>query len=606
MQALILAAGMGKRLGALTRDNTKCMVEVNGVRLIERMLDQLSRLGLTKAVLVIGYRGDRLRSFVGTDWKGLPIEYVENPDYSRTNNIYSLSLAADHLLADDTLLLESDIIFEDSVLSRLVEDPRPTLVCVDKFKWWMDGTMVVLDPDCHVKRFVSKKDFRSAESDQYYKTVNVYKFSRLFSETCYVPFLNAYCKAFGNNEYYEQVLSVIANVDASRLEAYPLQGEKWYEIDDAQDLDTAETLFSPASRQIQKLHAQYGGYWRYPDVLDYCYLVNPYFPPPRMAQEMKGLFGDLLTNYPSGMKVNGFLAAKNFGLPETMTVVGNGAAELIAALTRLFSGRLGIVRPTFDEYPNRLPPDRVAAFQPSAGDFRYGAGELMAFAEREKIDALLVVNPDNPTGHFLPRTDLIALADWARQKGVRLIVDESFVDFADTPFTLMEEEFLAANPHVCVIKSISKSYGVPGLRLGVLTSGDASLVTRLRKDVSIWNINSFAEFFMQILGKYGRDYETACARFRQERARFGAALRRLEFLRVLPSQANFFLAEVLPPQTADSLVKTLFEKAHILIKDCSAKAGVSGEYVRIAVRGANDNDRLIDALSSIEHERKTT
>ena len=600
MQALILAAGMGKRLGALTRDNTKCMVKVNGVRLIERMLDQLSQLDLTKAVLVIGYKGDGLKSFVGTNWKGLPIEYIENPDYSKTNNIYSLSLAVDYLLEDDTLLLESDIIFDDAVLSHLVEDPRPTLVCVDKFKWWMDGTMVVLDTNNHIRRFVSKREFQYDESDKYYKTVNIYKFSRQFSESCYVPFLNAYSKVFGNNEYYEQVLSVIANVDASRLEARPLHGEKWYEIDDEQDLDAAETLFSSEDIKIKKLHAQYGGYWRHPDVLDYCYLVNPYFPPAKMTQEIKGMFNKLMVNYPSGMGVNGFLAAKNFTLPETMIIAGNGAAELIAALLRLLDGRLGIVRPVFDEYPNRLPSNRVVEFTPSHGDFRYTAGDLIAFAEREHVDALTVVNPDNPTGHFLSREELMQLVAWSNAHRVRLIVDESFVDFADASYTLMDEELLAANPYLCIMKSISKSYGVPGLRLGVLASGDKCLIERMRHEVSIWNINSFAEFFMQILGKYKNDYVNACAQFRRERNRFGAELRQIAFLRILPSQANFFMAEVRPPHTADSLVKTLFEKARILIKNCSSKKGVSGEYVRIAVRGANDNNRLIAVLSSLQ------
>ena len=147
---------------------------------------------------------------------------------------------------------------------------------------------------------------------------------------------------------------------------------------------------------------------------------------------------------------------------------------------------------------------------------------------------------------------------------------------------------------------------MPGLRLGVLASGDGALIERLRKEVAIWNINSFAEFFMQILGKYEKDYVRGCERLREERARFEKALRKIAFLRVLPSQANFFMAEVLPPQTAESLVSGLFEKARILIKNCSSKAGVSGEYVRIAVRGTEDNDRLVEALSSIQREGETT
>ena len=132
MQAIILAAGMGKRLKALTAHNTKCMIEVNGITLIERTLSQLDTLGLNRIIIVAGYEGDKLKTFVGDLNVLTPIEYVDNPDYDKTNNIYSLSLAKDYLLEDDTLLLESDIIFEDGVLESLLEDSRPTLALVEK------------------------------------------------------------------------------------------------------------------------------------------------------------------------------------------------------------------------------------------------------------------------------------------------------------------------------------------------------------------------------------------------------------------------------------------------------------------------------------------
>ena len=97
MQVIILAAGMGKRLGELTQNNTKCMIRVNGVTLIERVLDQFSKLKLNKVIMVIGYKGEELRSFIGDSYKGLPIEYITNPIYDKTNNIYSLSLAKEQL-----------------------------------------------------------------------------------------------------------------------------------------------------------------------------------------------------------------------------------------------------------------------------------------------------------------------------------------------------------------------------------------------------------------------------------------------------------------------------------------------------------------------------
>ena len=173
MQAIILAAGMGKRLGEYTRNNTKCMVPVNGIPLIDRMLDQLCHLNLNRIVIVVGYEGRKLMDHVGTEHKGLRIEYVENPIYDRTNNIYSLALAKERLQEDDTLLLESDLIFEDRLLSMLLENPSPNLALVAKYEAWMDGTMVCIDKDCRIVNFVTKAAFNYSHVGQYYKTVNI-------------------------------------------------------------------------------------------------------------------------------------------------------------------------------------------------------------------------------------------------------------------------------------------------------------------------------------------------------------------------------------------------------------------------------------------------
>ena len=302
MQAIILAAGMGRRLGEFTKNNTKCMVPVNGVKLIDRMLTQLAALHLQRVVIVVGYEGQRLRNYIGNRYDDvLRIEYVNNPVYDKTNNIYSLALAKEQLQEDDTLLIESDLIFDDSMFPLILDDPRPNLALVAKYETWMDGTMVCIDDDCNIVNFVPKKAFSYAETYRYYKTVNIYKFSREFSRHKYVPFLEAYTKAVGNNEYYEQVLRVITLLDKTDLKALPITTEKWYEIDDVQDLDIASALFAdqPAERKKQYMR-RYGGYWRFPGMLDFCYLVNPYFPSERMRDEMRANFDVLLTEYPSG------------------------------------------------------------------------------------------------------------------------------------------------------------------------------------------------------------------------------------------------------------------------------------------------------------------
>lgn len=597
MQAIILAAGMGKRLKELTQDRTKCMVQVNGVALIDRMLHQIESRHLSRIVIVVGYEGEKLMKYIDTLGIRTPIVYVQNPIYDKTNNIYSLALAKNYLCQDDTLLFESDLIFEDAVIDQLLDDPRETLALVDKYESWMDGTCVKLGPDDSIASFVPSKNFRFEEAHEYYKTVNIYKFGRHFSRTHYVPFLEAYSKALGNNEYYEQVLRVIAMLDDPEIRAKRLNGQLWYEIDDIQDLDIASSMFAQdPDLRVSLMQGRYGGYWRYPQLLDFCYLVNPYFPPQRLIDEIQANFTSLLTQYPSGMRVNALLAARNFAVHQQNILVGNGAAELIKALMARLEGVTGFIRPTFEEYPNRYQDRPNVCFTPAGPDFRYTADDLMAFFGPQDIDNLVLINPDNPTGNYIPAPDVLRLADWAQEKGIRLILDESFADFADeADNTFIRQDLLDRYRRLYVVKSISKSYGVPGLRLGVLASGDQDLIAALKKDVAIWNINSFAEFYMQIEEKYKKDYARSLELIRAERARFRRELEKLPNLRVIPSQANYLMVELLGGLSARAITRDLLVNRCILVKDLSPKLG-GQQYLRLAVRDTRDNDRLLEAL----------
>lgn len=595
MQAIILAAGMGKRLGEYTQNNTKCMVRVGGETLIERVLGQLDKLQLSRIIIVIGYKGAELKDYLSTVSVQTPLVFVENPIYDKTNNIYSLYLAKDYMREQDTLLLESDIIMEDAVLMKLVNHPYPDLALVDKYESWMDGTVVTIDEENRIQRFIPNSQFRYEEIPDYYKTVNIYKFSQQFSERMYVPFLEAYSSALGNNEYYEQVLRVITMLDNSTLRALPLEGEQWYEIDDVQDLDIAESIFT--DKQYDLLASRYGGYWRYPHMLDFCYLVNPYFPNQRMRDELAASFDRLLTEYPSGQRINNLLAAKDFGVKQEYITVGNGAAELIKALTSQMLGKVGIIRPTFEEYPNRLMPEQVVVFTPSKKDFRYTADDLMAYFADRQIWSLVLINPDNPTGNYIPYADCLRLAEWCQQKDIVLVIDESFIDFSTEHPTFLCNKVLERLDHLVVVKSISKSYGVPGLRLGVLATSNQSLMMNIRREVSIWNINSFGEFFLQILGKYEKSYMQAMEAFREERERFVKQLNKITWLRVLPSEANYVLCEAKDKFTPRELAVKLLKDYNILIKDCTNKCG--GNYIRLAVRDMEDNNILVFALNNL-------
>lgn len=596
MQAIILAAGMGKRLGELTKNNTKCMVEVDGVRLIERALRILDRKNLNRIILVVGYQHENLMAFVNSLGIQTQIEFIINEVYDKTNNIFSLSLAKEQMTEDDTLLLESDLIFEERLIDMLLEDKRDSLALVDKFESWMDGTCIVVDQDDNITDFIPGKLLQYREKEQYYKTVNIYKFGADFSKNVYVPFLEAYAKVMGNNEYYEAVIKLILLLDKNTMKAKRLQGELWYEIDDIQDLDIAQTLFiEDDTQRYQYLMKRYGGYWRFPHLQDYCYLVNPYFPTRRMQEEMESNFDSLMRQYPSGMEVNSLLAAKCFQLHEEHVVLGNGAAELIKCLLEELHGTLGVIRPTFEEYANRWASECVV-YDCTQNDFTYNAQQLITFFSEHPVDTLVLINPDNPSGYYMGQSEIVDLLQWCKEENKNLIVDESFLDFADEEnASLLSERILSENPNLYVVKSISKSYGVPGLRLGILANGNADMIRCMKKSVSIWNINSMAEFFMQILDKYKADYENSLREIKTERKRLFEALRQIKKLKVYPSQANYFMCELLDGHTSEELAGRLLKK-NILIKDLTGKIKNGRQYIRIAIRTGAENQSLVQLL----------
>jgi len=607
MQAIILAAGMGNRLGKYTKNNTKCMLSINGKTLAERALDALENAGIKKCIFVVGYKKENVIAFLGNKYKNIDITYVSNDVYDKTNNIYSLYLAKEHLLQDDTLLLESDLIFEGRIISEMLADSNPTIAAVAPFESWMDGTVVQLSGNKEIAAFIPKKLFNFNDKDSYYKTVNVYKFSRSFSQNTYVPFLEAYSRSMGNNEYYEQVLRVITTLDKSELKAFVLTDQRWYEIDDLQDKAIAETIFCDSPKEkLKRFQNAYGGYWRYPSLLDFCYLVNPYFPTGQMSTELKTNFSTLLSSYPSGQNIQNLLGAKLYNVEETQVLIGNGAAELIRALAAVIKGKIGNIYPTFNEYAESFiaansdgpPASEIVKFIPS--DFSYNTNDLKELSKN--CDALLLINPDNPSGNYISRSAVLELAASLKSQNKKLILDESFVDFADLEESpsLLCQNVLDEYPNIVIIKSLSKSYGVPGIRLGALACGDEKLVSQIRKHLSIWNINSFGEYFLQIIGKYQKDYILSCKKIAAERARFGKSLEETGLLEVYPSQANYFLCKV-KGISAPELAERLLDEHKIFIKDLTGKTGIpDASFIRIAVRNEEDNNRFVSCLKKIK------
>lgn len=600
MQGIILAAGMGSRLKKLTQNKPKCMVEVSGVTLIERALRQLDKLNLNRIIIVTGYACDILTSYVNGLEIDTPIVYVNNVIYNRTNNIYSLYLAKDYLESDDTLLLESDLIFEDGILEQIVSDKRENLALVDKYESWMDGTCLVVGENDEIENFVPGRKFDFSSSRNYYKTVNIYKFSREFSCRYYIPFLEAYSKALGYNEYYEEVLRIITILDNPPIGVKRLEGERWYEIDDEADLDIAESFFSKDDYdQLDKIQHRYGGYWRYPKLTDFCCPINSFYPPQKMKDEIVASFDSLVTQYPSANEVNSLLAGKIFGIDHNMVIVGNGIPELIREIMNQVPGRVGIIQTAFNEYTRRIRGEKII-YSPESEDFSYTVRNLIQYFTENRVDSLIISNPDNSSGNFIRREDMEQLLQWSDRENIILVVDESFIDYAEESYSLLAEEILLQYKKMIVIRSISEPHGMPGIRLGILATANQQIVDRIRQDISIWNVNSIAEFYMQIFEKYKKQYLLSLKEIIKERKRFIEGLSHIGEIKVIGSQANHLMIEILNGFTARNVTRDLLSDYNLLVKDLSVKRMNSNhQYIRIAIRSPKENGKFIECLAKV-------
>ena len=593
----MLAAGMGKRLGKYTDNNTKCMLEVAGKRLVDRAVEAVKFAGIKKFVIVVGYKAENLINYLNWKYKDdrdIEFIFINNSVYDKTNNIYSLYLARDYFVKDDTILLESDLIFDKEIIKKVMEDEYPNVATVAKYASWMDGTVVNVGEDNIITQFIEKKDFDYSKIDGYYKTVNIYKFSKEFINNQYMPFLSAYIKAYGENEYYETVLKAISHLSRSYIKAHILDKEKWYEIDDAQDYDIATALFAEGEEKLRHMQNKYGGYWRYDGLLDYCYLVNPYFPNQKMLDKMRAEYNILLRQYPSGLSIQNLNAERMFGVDSDKLLVGNGAAEIINVLRKVIKGKLGVCVPTFNEYIRCFPDCEIVKLNTSFTDYSYDVNQILKHID--KVDNMVIINPDNPSGSFICYDDIIKIVEKCNKQDKLIVFDESFIDFAEKGlrYSLIRNDILDRYQNLIVIKSISKSYGVPGLRLGIMACGNKEIINIIRQNMAVWNINSFAEYFLQIITLYQDDYLIACDKIVKEREYMTVELRKAGY-KVYDSQANFIMVKL--NKNSTQLAISLLEKQNILIKDLYKKDTFNEpKYIRLAIRDRKDNERIIEAL----------
>ena len=619
----MLAAGTGSRLAPLTDSTAKCLVRLNGVSILERLIRTLSNYDFNRLVVVVGHESDSIQDYLGDHVGDIQISYVVSTCYRTTNNIYSLWLAR-HVIDEPFLLIESDLVFDESLLEGMMKADR---IAVSRQLRWMNGTTVTLDGEAGVSAFCLGE--MSRPDATHYKTVNMYSFARsTWRAIC--ARLDDYIVSRRTGDYYESVLAEMVADGSLSLAPVLFDAGRWYEIDTHADLTAAELIFprcsatmrsaaalpiaevakvTDASREQMRsareaeyelLQSEHGGYWRH-SFVDHAYLYNLHFPPESLFERFSGQIHELVLNYPVAQNVVAGLVGTLIGQPAERIVVGNGAAELIKIVSGHLAAKLIIPVPSFNEYANAAPAGNVVEFALDAPSFQLDVDRFAAEAISCGADFAVVVTPNNPTSLLVPRADLLRLLGLLDGHGCTLIVDESFIDFADAGAAESLKRDVANHPNLAIMKSMSKAYGICGIRIGYLLTANAGLDGQMRDNLHIWNLNGFAEEFLRVAPGYRQDFAESCDAVRAERSAFYAGLCAVPGLTVWEPDANFIFCR-LPDDgpSGPEVTRRLFVEDNIYIKHCAEKTMPDpSRYVRIASRTHAENRAVTAALARI-------
>ncbi len=363
--------------------------------------------------------------------------------------------------------------------------------------------------------------------------------------------------------------------------------------------------YNNPAEKYDYVSGQHGGYYRH-DFIDHAYLYNLYFPPEEVFTCFKNKIHELVLNYPVAQDVLANLVGKLINQPPERIVVGNGAAELIKIVSGQISNRLIVPVPSFNEYVNAAPQGSAIEFPLEWPSFQLDVDKFAAHTIKAKADVAVVVTPNNPTSTAVPKHDLVHLAEKLANHDCQLIIDESFIDFTQDPDRFSMGDEIEQYPNIAIFKSMSKAYGICGLRIGYMLTANAAFAEAVRKGVHIWNINGFAEEFLRILPDYRQEFVESCQQVRADRDNLYRNLRSIPGMTVYKPDANFVFCR-LPDdtQSAPEITRRLFIEHNIYIKHCSGKTlKDSDRYIRIASRTETENCALVDALAELINSKK--
>lgn len=585
MQAIILAAGIGNRMRPLTDNTHKTLLKIGSETIIERIINGLCENNIFDITVVTGYRSEELVNFLKNRYNNVNFQFIHNEKYTETNNIFSMSLAFEKMtISRDIILIESDLIYEPKVIEKIIKSPHRNVAMVDKYKRGMDGTVVKLVGDVITNVIPTHLQGKNFDFSNKYKTLNIYKFSKEFCNNEFKKMLTYYAKTFDNNCYYELILGILIYMQREVIYAEILGNEKWAEVDDPNDLRIAEFIFCPKKR-LEILENSFGGYWSH-KILDFCFIRNMYFPNFSILSEIKNSLPALLHNYGSKQCILSEKLSYFLGYKKERLHVLNGASQAYPVIQKYFEDKKVLIpSPTFGEYTRIFK--NVLTYTDEVG---FDLDEIRS--KSKNADLIVLVNSNNPTGSQLPSDWIYDFAKTNPNK--TFIVDESFIEFSKYKSIITRLEFEELE-NIIIIKSLSKSLGVPGVRLGYAYSCNKDFNEYLSQSIPIWNSNSVAEFMLEIMLKHKKSLENSYTQTIEDRESFIENLKKLDFIdKVYESGANFVLVKL--KTDSKEIVNTLLSEDLIYVKDISNKFDDGKSYLRLAVRLPEENEYLVTSL----------
>jgi histidinol-phosphate/aromatic aminotransferase/cobyric acid decarboxylase-like protein/GTP:adenosylcobinamide-phosphate guanylyltransferase len=590
MKAVILAAGYGNRMKPLTYDTHKTLLKIGDTPIINRIIDSLIQCEIKDLVIVTGYLHEKLMAHINETYPDLTIEYVHNEIYASTNNIYSMSLMLENVdITSDMLLIESDLVFKPELLESIINNPNKNVALVDHYRQGMDGTVVTVQDgriSSVIPTHMQGTDFEYSDK---FKTLNIYKFSAEFVNSSFKKILTYYARTIDDNCYYELMLGILIYMQKEAIYAEIVNNDIWAEVDDPNDLCTADFIFHKSS-QRKFLEYSFGGFWN-TGITDFCFIRNMYFPTASLISDIRNGITKLIHNYGSRQDIlNKKLSYYLLCDVERIQLL-NGAAQVYPVLKRFLEGKKALMaNPGFGEYSRVFP--ECATYKDHVG---IDTSEVIE--KTKDSDVVVFVNPNNPTGSVVSTQFIYDLA--ADNPDKFFVIDESFIEFSKQPsiMGLLEENMLT---NCLIIKSLSKSLGIPGIRLGYIYSGNKEFMQFMSDETPIWNINSLAEYYIEMLLKYRPAIAKSIENTNRDRDAFIEGLRETGvFSDVYDSEANFILAKLNKGLVASDIIDELLEKYSIFAKDISSKFDDDSDYLRLAVRLPQENEHFIECIKSI-------